>query len=238
MIARLHHIASVALLCLPASLAAAGSTTFVALNPAGTYLRTNSDPAPGAVPLDLAALGIAEGDRISLQRLGEWDNGPGGDTFTTLIAVFSAGNVLLPSDQPHRVPGAIAAGIPVITGPSHFGAVATDIPEDFVIAWPTYPNGEVCVIVPKGATHLFTSVGDSLFYDNVDPDRDWGLQIAVLDACAADLDADGVVGASDLGILLGSWGPSSVIGAPGDLDCDADVDAADLATLLGLWGGC
>lgn len=235
---QLRHIASVALACVSASVAAGESTTIISLNPAATYLRTSNDPAPGAVALNLAALGISAGDRISLHRLGEWDNGPGGDTFTTLIAVFSAGDVLLPNDQPHRVPGAIAAGVPVITGPSYFGAVATDIPEDFVIAWSTYPNGEVCVIVPKGATHLFTSVGDSLFYDNVDPDRDWGLEIAVLDACAADLDADGVVGASDLGILLGGWGPSSVIGAPGDLDCDADVDAADLATLLGLWGGC
>lgn len=235
----MHSTASIVAVCAAAvAMPALAGSTVITLNSAATYLRTNSDPAPGAVPYALAPLGIAAGDRISLRRLGEWDNGPGGDTFTTLIAVFSAGDALLPSDQPHRVPGALAAGVPVNTGPSHFGGVPTNIPEDFVISWPTNPSGEICVIVPKGATHIFFSVGDSLFYDNVDPDGDWGVEIAVLDPCAADLDGDGTVGAADLAILLGGWGPASPIGAPGDLDCDGDVDAADLATLLGSWGPC
>lgn len=56
-------------------------------------------------------------------------------------------------------------------------------------------------------------------------------------ACAADLDGDGLVGASDLSTMLGSWGDC-------DGDCSADlnqddaIDAADLAALLGSWGPC
>ncbi len=53
--------------------------------------------------------------------------------------------------------------------------------------------------------------------------------------CPADVDADGLVGASDLAILLGEWGqPDSLA----DLDLNGDVDASDLAILLGAWGAC
>ncbi len=54
--------------------------------------------------------------------------------------------------------------------------------------------------------------------------------------CPADFDDDGTVGASDLAILLGAWGPNP--GHPADFDDDGDVDAADLAQLLGTWGPC
>ncbi|MFO0828674.1 MAG: hypothetical protein U0572_11085 [Phycisphaerales bacterium] len=47
----------------------------------------------------------------------------------------------------------------------------------------------------------------------------------------ADLTGDGVVNASDLGVLLGAWGTSG----PGDLDHDGVVGAADLGILLGAW---
>lgn len=64
-------------------------------------------------------------------------------------------------------------------------------------------------------------------------------------ACEADLDGDGVVGAGDLAILLGSWGPVGggcviFVGFPGDADFndDCDVGAADLPVLLGAWGPC
>jgi hypothetical protein len=50
-----------------------------------------------------------------------------------------------------------------------------------------------------------------------------------------DLNGDGCVGHSDLGILLGAWENSDA----GDLDCDADTDQADLGILLTHWGaGC
>ena len=53
--------------------------------------------------------------------------------------------------------------------------------------------------------------------------------------CVADLDKDGMVGASDLSLLLASWGAA---GAAADLDGDGDVGASDLSLLLAAWGGC
>ncbi len=54
--------------------------------------------------------------------------------------------------------------------------------------------------------------------------------------CPADFDGSGNVGAADLAVLLGSWGPCS--GCPADFDGDDQVCAADLAILLGAWGEC
>jgi murein tripeptide amidase MpaA len=50
-------------------------------------------------------------------------------------------------------------------------------------------------------------------------------------ATLGDLDGDGIVGAADLGILLGAWGGPG----PADLDGSGAVDAGDLAVLLGAW---
>ncbi len=55
-------------------------------------------------------------------------------------------------------------------------------------------------------------------------------------ACSADLDGDGGVGAFDLALLLGSWGPCRE--CPADFDDSGDVGAFDLAQLLGAWGPC
>jgi len=52
-------------------------------------------------------------------------------------------------------------------------------------------------------------------------------------SCAADLDADGSVGAADLALLLASWATPAV-----DLDGDGDTGAADLSMLLAAWGAC
>lgn len=54
--------------------------------------------------------------------------------------------------------------------------------------------------------------------------------------CPADLDADGVVGGTDLIMLLGAWGTDP--GGPPDFDGNGVVDGADLIALLGQWGPC
>jgi hypothetical protein len=54
--------------------------------------------------------------------------------------------------------------------------------------------------------------------------------------CAADLDGDGLVDGSDLGIMLGTWGACS--GCDADLDGDGLVDGSDLGIMLGSWGAC
>lgn len=52
----------------------------------------------------------------------------------------------------------------------------------------------------------------------------------------ADLDGDGRVTGSDLGALLGAWGPTAGGRAAGDLNADGRVDGADLGLLLASWG--
>ena len=55
--------------------------------------------------------------------------------------------------------------------------------------------------------------------------------------CAADLNADGNVSASDLSLLLSVWGATLTSGV-GDVTHNGTVDAGDLAVLLSLWGAC
>ncbi|MEE9130266.1 MAG: FG-GAP repeat protein [Phycisphaerales bacterium] len=54
--------------------------------------------------------------------------------------------------------------------------------------------------------------------------------------CVADLDGNGSVGASDLLLLLVSWGPCK--GCPADFDGNGTVGASDLLALLVNWGPC
>lgn len=57
--------------------------------------------------------------------------------------------------------------------------------------------------------------------------------------CRGDLNADGQVNASDIGIMMGFWGfPGVGIPVAADLNNDAIVDAADLTILLVNWGAC
>ena len=55
----------------------------------------------------------------------------------------------------------------------------------------------------------------------------------VCQSCPADFDGDGMVGASDLSLVLASWGLVT-----GDLDGDATTGASDLSLLLAAWGTC
>ncbi len=59
------------------------------------------------------------------------------------------------------------------------------------------------------------------------------------DPCDADLNLDEAVTASDIAVLLGSWGvPMSELSMRADIDGSGLVDAFDLATLLSFWGPC
>jgi hypothetical protein len=62
-----------------------------------------------------------------------------------------------------------------------------------------------------------------------------GQEVVGIDTIAADLDGDGVVGGSDLGMLLGSWGECPA-GCVADLDCNGVIDGSDLGLMLGSWG--
>ena len=58
--------------------------------------------------------------------------------------------------------------------------------------------------------------------------------IALTPPLVGDLDGDGHVNGSDLGLLLGAWGTK---GGPADLNGDGIVDGADLGVQLGNWTG-
>jgi hypothetical protein len=53
--------------------------------------------------------------------------------------------------------------------------------------------------------------------------------------CAADIDGDGAVGATDIAALLSAWGTAN---AAADITGNGVVDAQDLAALLSAWGPC
>jgi len=160
----------------------------IPVDPAATYLQTEAASALDAVPVDLAAACIQPGDKIRLQRLGEWDCGdPCDKGLDSLLGVFSSSATLLPQSESHRVPDAIPAGQSITTsgaGITLQGGGVTDIPEDFIIAGNTAQRADhTCLVVPEGATHLFLSVSDSVYGDNTDPDGDFAVHITPAEDC-------------------------------------------------------
>ena len=56
--------------------------------------------------------------------------------------------------------------------------------------------------------------------------------------CKGDINNDGFIGSSDLGLLLGAWGGSADTLPMADLDDDGMVSASDLGLLTANWGPC
>ena len=168
---------ALAALCLGTLTLPAAAATFVPLESKATYLYTyNDSPVPPALAVDLAGLGLQAGDRLLLQVVGDVDNGPGGDVYTTTLGVFSSSNTLLGNDQRYRVPGALATDAPAfVSSTTYFGGRPTDIVQDFAFT----PTSGITVTVPIGATHLFLAISDQLYYDNSDPDRDYGVLVGL-----------------------------------------------------------
>ena len=166
--------------------------TTISIDPLRTFLFTNNDPCvpwcgngsvPSSIPIALAALGISGGDTIQLEQLGSFYDGTYGygpginalslQTSTEMIGVFSSSDVLWAPNVLNRVPGAIDAGIPVVTWNTYFGNMSTDIPQDFRIA-------NTIVQVPLGANYLFVAAEDIYYSDNSDPDGDYAVRITPL----------------------------------------------------------
>ena len=167
-----YRIASCVLMT--AGLAVNAQAAVIPLDSKETYLRTNTDPgALTAIAIELSSLGLIAGDTIGLTRLGDFDCGsPCTDSNVGMMAVFSATNVVLAGSLAHRVPGAIDAGSDFVTAVTYYGALPTDIPEDFGVT-----GTGVNVKIPTGATYLFITARDILYQDNTDPDLDFGVSI-------------------------------------------------------------
>jgi hypothetical protein len=154
----------------------ARAQTTVGIDVFAAYLHVDPADSTAAAPaLALAGLGLNPGDTVHLQPVGDWDAGPWGDEQINTLVVFSADATLLAPTAPHRVPGALAAGVPNVTGPTWPSGEPTDIPEDFAIL----VAGGVSVVIPAGATHVFVTVADIYYRDNSDPDGDFGVQITL-----------------------------------------------------------
>jgi hypothetical protein len=102
--------------------------------------------------------------------------------------------------------------------------------QEFTILNATSINGVFgCVEFPNAPAGYFTVIYSptsvKLRVDSIPPQE-------------SDLDFDGIVGASDLSVLLGAWGEepcSNAVCCPADLNGDGKVNAVDLAILLGDW---
>lgn len=165
------------------------------------FLRTWAfDASTDTVPLPLSLLGPVQGKTLRIDTSGDWDNGPGGDEFDLLHAVFSASATLLPKTQQFRVPDALDAGKDTFTSLTAFGNEPTDIPEDFLVA--AAPSlQQVAVRVPDGATHLFLAAPDVYYEDNSDPDADYFARVTVIGTWI-DL-GQALAGAAGLPVLAG-----------------------------------
>lgn len=168
----------------------ATAQTTVPIDVFGAYLHVDpADLASDAVPIDLAALGLAPGYTITLTPAGDWHAGPGDDVQTGSLAVFSNGATLLGPTLADRVPGALDAAVSHFTGGTWPGNQPTDIAYDFY-----YLAAGITVVIPAGATHLFVTPADIYYRDNSDPDGDFGVTITLVSTVGV---PPGRAGASD-----------------------------------------
>jgi hypothetical protein len=152
--------------------AALGATaiaqTTVSVDPRATYLRQNGENTTfSTVPVALSSLGASPGNLLQIRQIGVANTGTG--TTRAMCGLFSSSSTILGNSNTNRVPGAIAAGTPYISGNTFFGNIPTDIPQDFLISdWSLDPSTprSVVVTVPTGATHIFFGIPDTLFQDN------------------------------------------------------------------------
>jgi hypothetical protein len=86
-------------------------------------------------------------------------------------------STLLAATNQNRVSGAIDAGTDFVTSPTHFGRLATDIPQDFFIS-----GAGTTLVIPTGAAYLFVAAHDSLYGDNTDPDVDYAVRLEAVAA--------------------------------------------------------
>jgi PEP-CTERM motif len=168
--------------------ASVGATT-ISIDPTRTFLMTAGDPwdgvgsVRGSLPIRLADYGIAPGDVVLLEQLGDYYNGAEGysgnvgflDTDTAMIGIFSSTDELLTPNLLNRVLGAQDAGQHIVTMNTLYGGgenvgVPTDIPYDFGI-------GANIFHIPNAAAYLFVAAHDSYYSDNSDPDSDFAVRM-------------------------------------------------------------
>jgi hypothetical protein len=151
----------------------------VDVSPTATYLLTSNDAADDTTPIALGDQPFGPGDRITLERLGEFDNGaPGGSAGLGMHAVFSESADLLGQSERNRVADAINVGPDHVTSRTYYGSNETDIPEDFLVSNNDGSQTSVTVDIPESATHLFVAARDNLYEDNSVSGDQFAVQIS------------------------------------------------------------
>lgn len=178
------HIISLGFLMLFLNIEAMATSITIPIDPLQTFLFTNNDPwsgngsVQGTTPIVLSAVGISGGDFLHLEQVGAWYDGHAGyggdvsamDTVKEMIGVFSSSNTLLAPNILDRVPGALDAGVHIVTWNTLFGNMPTNTPNVFGIT-------NTFLHVPIGANYLFVAAHDIYYSDNSDPNGDFGVRI-------------------------------------------------------------
>ena len=89
--------------------------------------------------------------------------------------------------------------------------------------------------VRAGNNWLLIGIDHAGWFTNIAPSATVHVTYEPPEPCHPDLDGNGTVDASDLGIFLAYWGPKP---HAGDFNNDGSADAADLGILLSKWGEC
>jgi hypothetical protein len=144
------------------------------VNPKITFFRTANDAK--ALPptfFILAELPFADPAKpLTIEVFGDYrPNLATGDTRNVLHGVFTKTTTCLAANLQKRLPDALNAGAPVITGPTYHGSLPTDIIEDFRIVPDS--TGKFRIKIPAGAVWVSLCVADSYYSDNDDPDCDF-----------------------------------------------------------------
>ncbi len=161
---------------------ASDMSTFTSIDPRATYLHTSgSDSATNAHPIDLASLGLVEGDLVQLRAIGDFSNHPSLADYTSgMTGVFSSTAELASPSVLNRVSGSVQAGLPYETIGTFPARELTDIPEDFLISDDV--TNAITIRIPIGAKYLFVGAIDSLWADNSDSDVNFGVVVTPLEA--------------------------------------------------------
>jgi len=166
----------VAVLMLAGVAVLSAAPILVPIDPRTTFLRTDVGDSYGVYFVDFNSLGILGGDTLYLQTLGDFcmGNGAGCTEYAVpLVAAFTSTNTLGDRANLDRL-SAIASSAPgVVTAPTFYSALTTDIAQDFTVPLAS----PLSVVVPTGALYLAVGVTDSYYTDNSDPDGDLKLQL-------------------------------------------------------------
>jgi hypothetical protein len=166
----------------------------ITVNPKGTYLRTNTHPSGGrkadlpSAPTSIAMSALdfgtlpAKNRLVALQSNGmffaHYDPASGAQFPSSgAIAVFRDSN----KNRLQAGPSGTQAS--VVTPPTLYDSLPTDVPEDFTVpAGISISKGQnyVIVQVPDKAKDIVFSPNDTFFSDNVDPTTIYKLTILTL----------------------------------------------------------